>query len=339
MKTLFTFLCFILISHLGYSQCPPSQSLNANTQADLDRFIEQYPNCTYLKFINIDGNDDYRNSPRNLYPLKNIVTVANSIYIRNCPRLESLEGLDDLVRVGRSLDINSNPRLLTTEGAPKLKIISTLRIYRNINLEAVLGFDDLQSLSNLQFFENPYIKSFEGLRNLREVGRFTINDCNLIKDLGDFKYLKLIARILELNRNYSLTQCNIDAVCSFLVSPFAATYINGNGSGCDSRGQIESNCTPTRESNIMEDRIDYDSVISVYPNPTSDRITIDFGKGNIVDTATVNIADNQGRVIISEKLTKVLMTANVSIASLSPGMYSLSVRVSNQLINKKIVVQ
>ncbi|NNE54376.1 MAG: T9SS type A sorting domain-containing protein, partial [Flavobacteriales bacterium] len=69
------------------------------------------------------------------------------------------------------------------------------------------------------------------------------------------------------------------------------------------------------------------SLVSVYPNPASDNLTLNLG-GN--ETVALSIVDGQGRVVYREININPGLR-NLDISSLSPGIYTLRTQYSNGL--------
>ena len=65
------------------AQCPSNLNLSFSTQAQLDDFIDDYPNCTVVNSITIDGNDNGSVAPYHLSPLKRIKTVNGNFRIKS----------------------------------------------------------------------------------------------------------------------------------------------------------------------------------------------------------------------------------------------------------------
>jgi hypothetical protein len=72
---------------------------------------------------------------------------------------------------------------------------------------------------------------------------------------------------------------------------------------------------------------------SVYPNPTSQTITIEFG--NEIPNADIHIMNLQGASIIDAKASSRVTTLDVS--RLTQGIYILKTQLNNQTVIKKFV--
>jgi hypothetical protein len=78
------------------------------------------------------------------------------------------------------------------------------------------------------------------------------------------------------------------------------------------------------------------SLISVYPNPANDKLTVDLAKLNGAK-ATVKVMNTLGDVMIEEATSDI--EHSMSLSSLEKGMYLVQVSSGNKISNKKIVVQ
>jgi hypothetical protein len=78
------------------------------------------------------------------------------------------------------------------------------------------------------------------------------------------------------------------------------------------------------------------SLVSVYPNPAKDQITVDFSSLNTSD-ASVKIMNANGFVVYEAKATSSVESINTS--SLNKGMYMVQVSAGDKVSNKKIVIE
>lgn len=56
MRKNLLYICLV-ISFICYSQCPPLDFVTFNSQAEIDAFATNYPNCTELEGISVEGSD------------------------------------------------------------------------------------------------------------------------------------------------------------------------------------------------------------------------------------------------------------------------------------------
>lgn len=144
MKHLLLSIVFLLVAAVGFGQCPPDTNLTFSTQAEIDAFGAQYPNCTTASNLLISGADII-----DLTPLNGINVVDGSIGIDNNLILENLSGLEGIST--KDLTISFNTALQNFNG------LSDITINGN-------DADDL----NIIF--NPALNSFDGLTNMSFLG-------------------------------------------------------------------------------------------------------------------------------------------------------------------------
>lgn len=72
--------------------------------------------------------------------------------------------------------------------------------------------------------------------------------------------------------------------------------------------------------------------VSVYPNPTSDQFFID---ANTTDKLITDLYDINGRHLFSETLSD---KSNINVATLDNGIYTLTIKTGDRIINKKLII-
>jgi hypothetical protein len=97
---------------------------------------------------------------------------------------------------------------------------------------------------------------------------------------------------------------------------------------CSSSIASSSACTVVTE---MEN-ISLNKNISIYPNPTSDQFFID---ANTTDKLIVDLFDLNGRHVFSAIVNN---KSNIDVKNLNEGVYSLTIKTTNRIINKKLVI-
>jgi hypothetical protein len=77
------------------------------------------------------------------------------------------------------------------------------------------------------------------------------------------------------------------------------------------------------------------SISSIYPNPSSDMMTIEF-TGSLQD-AVLQLTDVQGRVLFEKSIHS--MKETISVSSYTTGTYFLSIKGSNEVIVKQVIIE
>ena len=72
--------------------------------------------------------------------------------------------------------------------------------------------------------------------------------------------------------------------------------------------------------------------LNIYPNPTSDQLFID---ANATDKLNVDLYDVNGRHVFSASVKD---KSNISVATLDNGIYTLTIKTADRVINKKLVI-
>jgi hypothetical protein len=232
-----SFILLCLVNGAIAQSCLPD-GISFHTQAEIDSFQINYPNCTQIEgdvIICASGIN-------NLNGLSIVTSIVGDFWIEFCPDLKSLSGLEGLTSVGGLLEINMNDSLTDLTGLGNLTSIGGwLQIEGNAYLASLSGLDNLTyigdylsissnySLTNLAELENvtfiggrlrikynPALTSLTGLNNLTSVGGDLIIDYNnALLSLTELENLTSIGRNLIITYNNALTGLsgldNIDA--------------------------------------------------------------------------------------------------------------------------------
>ncbi|WP_196889271.1 T9SS type A sorting domain-containing protein [Aureivirga sp. CE67] len=196
-----------ILDNCNYSDCP-TDDLTFLTQADLNQFLVDYPNCETLK-VNVyigDENSDISD----LSPLTNITEIQGNLSIIQNSSLNTLSALSSLTKIKNSLKIGQN-NLTDLAGLENLAEIGDDLFIRNENtLADISALQNITELKSL-FFENlPQLPNFTGLDNILKIyGEFKIVNLDLITDFTGFTNLESI-----ISENYFEIKDN-DALVNF----------------------------------------------------------------------------------------------------------------------------
>ncbi|WP_353166654.1 T9SS type A sorting domain-containing protein [Empedobacter brevis] len=130
----------------------PEGDIQLKTQAEVDAFLMQYPNCAilrgHLKIGTLNENSDIHD----LSKFQNLSAIVGGLFIYNS-QLENLNGLQTLTQIAGDLIIENNSKLTDLSAFYNLFSInsSQLIIRNNDMLEALWGLDNLnpKKISNL----------------------------------------------------------------------------------------------------------------------------------------------------------------------------------------------
>ena len=151
----------------------------------------------------------------------NCTEIEGSVNIEG-DDIVNLYGLSAITSVGESLGINNNDLLTNLTGLDNLTSING-----NLTINTNWLLTDITSLSNLSSINGDVrIESNYALTSL--TGLETLNG-NSIENL-------------TITFNYSLSNCNVMSICSYLTSPNGRVRIAYNDIGCSTPSEIANDC-------------------------------------------------------------------------------------------------
>lgn len=215
------FVCFLLFSIGVKAQCPTGD-VTLSSQAQVDQFKIDYPNCTKINgYLGIHG------SVANLNGLSNITTITGSLDISNTTALTDISGLSNLTSVGQDFQIAKTKSLTLLNGLGNLKTIA--------------GF----FLVN----ENALLQNLNGLSSLVSVGQdIDIEDNTVLSDIFALKNTTFNPNGgygLTILGNPALAVCNLPNFCVYLAKP-SGTHprsISGNLTNCLNEQAVKVACS------------------------------------------------------------------------------------------------
>ncbi len=202
---------FSLFSIQCISQSCLPQGITFSTQAQIDSFPINYPNCTVIEgHVLIAGSDI-----TNLNGLNALTSIWGNLligryfeYSDTCnPVLSSLAGLGNVTSVGGDLSIDCNYVLTTLVGLESLTSIGgTIQIRSNDSLSSLVGLDNITSMERLWIESNNSLTSLEGLDNLNSVAAGLIIAYNDgLTSLSGLDSVTTVGWILSIYSNNALT--------------------------------------------------------------------------------------------------------------------------------------
>jgi len=260
-----------------YVSCLP-QGITFTTQAQIDNFQTNYPNCTQIEGdVTISGNNI-----TNLNGLNVLTSIGGSLGIWNDNLLTNLSGLNSLSAIGGNFIVQNNPSLLELTGLNNLHSIGGIvMIISNTVLTNLDGMNQLTSIvGSLIIFGNTALTSLMGINNI---------DAGSIADL-------------DIRANTSLSICAVQSICNYLASPNGTIKIESNATGCNSIAEVDSACVHLSTNEILNG-----NSLSVYPNPTATTITIQTPTDGLL-----SIFNTSGQQFLHQEITERNTTIDVS---------------------------
>lgn len=207
-------LCwFVFYAVCLQAQCPTG-NISLKTQAEVDNFIIQYPNCTELDRLDVTQGTDIVN----VNGLRNLTKINGDLNITHNPVLTDLSGFNNIKSTGY-LWIANNSSFTDLNAFPELENAYWLVVNDHVNLETISGFNKLQSVTNLSFKNNSILTSASEINALTQVsGVFEIENNPMLE------YINFATNLTQIGGNTSLIANN---VLQELVTMDGITSING----------------------------------------------------------------------------------------------------------------
>ncbi|MCK4677214.1 MAG: T9SS type A sorting domain-containing protein [Bacteroidales bacterium] len=202
MKKLSLITVILIFSFVSASSqsCLP-EGITFTTQAQIDSFQTNYPNCSEIEGdVEIDGDDI-----TNLNGLNVLTSIGGYLSIGDMyegnPSLTDLTGLDSLTTVCGPLNIKNNDSLVSLTGLENLTSVHGISVglilYNAVGVEC--------------FGENPRLESIAALSNLTSIeGDIEIFCNHSLTSLLGLENISSIAGNLVIAGNYTLA--NLDAL-------------------------------------------------------------------------------------------------------------------------------
>jgi hypothetical protein len=236
--------------------------------------------------------------------LENLTCIHGYLYIYCNDALTSLSGLNNLTSIGGYLYIGEsyggNPVLVDLTALKSLTSIGGgLMINNNDALNNLMGLDSLTSVGGLlNISGNKVLKSISGIEKINS---------DLITDL-----------IIE--NNDSLSTCEVQSICDYLTTPNGTIEIFDNATGCNSQQEVEAACgVGVDESSVVGRQ----SFVSIYPNPSSNVITVELLSNKPAKNTFLTIYNISGQALSSQLLLDKKTVVDVS--ALPKGVFLVKV--------------
>ena len=250
----------IAVQSFGFSQGCLPDGIAFTTQAEIDSFQTNYPNCTEIEGDVYIGYY-YGTDISNLNGLHILTSIGGNLNIINNDALSSLSGLENLTSIGGNLVVRRNAALASLTGLEDVTSIGgDLNIKNNDALTSLTGLEGLTSIGGDLTIGgygdygsgNDALTSLSGLDN--------INPGSLTN--------------VDISNNNLLTTCNSQWLCDYLMNPNGTIRIYDNAEGCNSVIELAMYCGNTLPCLPQGDyyfysQSDIDNFQNVFPGCTA----------------------------------------------------------------------
>ncbi|RZK13590.1 MAG: hypothetical protein EOO43_17695, partial [Flavobacterium sp.] len=186
-------------------ECPIG-AVYLTSQAQVNAFGANFPNCTQIDYLEISGSDI-----TDLSPLHNITSITGGLSIYENSVLSNLNGLNNITTIGWDLIIYDNPALTNIDGLISVTNISeSIEIYDNqalINLNGLGGIT--QIYEGIEIYENESLANINGLNSVTQIsGGIEIYENESLANVNGLNSVTQISGGLEIYDNDNLTNLN-----------------------------------------------------------------------------------------------------------------------------------
>lgn len=344
MKKILILLIGLFLAFTGSSQPCLPQGITFSTQSQIDNFQIDYPGCTQIQGrVEIQGS-----GITNLNGLNVLTSVGADLVIDQNSVLTDLTGLNGLLTIGGNLKICANDVLKNLSGLNSLTSINgNLMIWSNALLDSITGLENLTFIAGgldigiegqSHPFGNPSLVSLSGLKaltasgwdlyislnnslinltgleNLTSIGRGIIIEGNLVLNTltGLDNINAATIKSLGIQYNISLSNCAVQSICDYLANPNGPIIIQNNATGCNSQAEVDTACQYLSVGNLV-----CEDTFSIYPNPTSDFITIEIS--TIQTQIHLSIMNLNCQQLITRQISE--PKTQIDISNLPSGVY------------------
>jgi len=256
---LFTVYASLFTLHSLSQSCLP-EGISFTTQAQIDSFQINYPNCTEIGGDLIIGGDDITNlnglnvitriegrlvvgvlpgsggsigAPNpmliSLIGLDNLNSVSDGISIHINESIQDLSGLEQLDTCG-GLWVSNNQSLQDLTGLTDLKYANNIMIGGNESLTSLTGMNSLDSLSGfLGIVYNNSLANLTGLENIVYTGGADISSNSMLTSLTGLDNLATVNGDLVIHENNLLINFTGLQNLTSVAGNFDVGYYEGNG--------------------------------------------------------------------------------------------------------------
>lgn len=212
------------------------------------------------------------------FGLNSIKSIKGGLRVTNNDAIADLEGFDSLNYAGFLLigspDVGGNESLSSLSGLGNLKHINgDLIISRNPMLVDLSALTVLDSIAGyIEITHNTGLTSLNGLDN---IAPHSISD-------------------LTITDNWSLSNCEVESICYYLLAPGGTVDIDNNDPGCNSREEVEVACGPI----LIAEKPGFLN-FAIFPNPSSNQFKFSIQAATTI--IRIQVMNTLGQVVFDTR--------------------------------------
>ena len=275
---------------------------------------------------------------KELYGLNNVNFIGGSIYILRNDSLAAITQLNTIDSVYGELHIIGNDALINLSGLNNLSFISTeLHISGNEALTSLNGLSNLSIIGgDLEIGTNYSLLNINDLSNISHIaGDLIVSKNSSITSLSGLNNIEPASiEDLDIHYNSSLSTCDVESICNYLVSPNGEVEIYGNAPGCNSIEEVQAACDTVSVQEII-----FKDDFTISPNPCSGSVKIQFTIYDD-DIAIFELFDISGvmiKRIMNEPKKPGTYNMEFNVSDLPAGVYIIKLQTKNKIDMKKII--
>lgn len=190
---------------LKAQECLP-EGITFSTQAQMDAFATDYPDCTTI-LGDVIIEETSSGNITSLKGLSGITAFGDYLEIHENTALTDLSGLEQVSNIWGGLNIYGNPGLETLKGLEGLQSVhGSLRVALNHNLRNIQALSALQSVDeDVTISDNLILNSLFGLQSLDTIGGYLlITTSHELINLQGLNALRAVGKGLLIEDNSQL---------------------------------------------------------------------------------------------------------------------------------------
>ena len=299
-------ISIFITTGINAQDCPDQdEEIRLKSQAEVDEFLANNPNCTYIYEIEISGD---------INDLSGFSTLnsVSYLYINDCPNLIDLSGFGNIDSIYQNLGFYDTEGLTNLCGLDNLKYIGRdLRLEGTISIENLDGIENLTMLGNIRIEENQNLENLNGLKNatMESESDISVKDNPALQSCCGIKDILITTSDLDIDIENNPSICSSAEEITTLICEFSS-----------------STCITNTEEELVLD-------IKFSPNPVSNYLRIENFEDEIIDRLILYNSFGQSVMQIENPSTSVPMDL------LPNGIYIVEIRMGGSNILNKVIVQ